>query len=77
MFSIRELSVLAYANGFTLWHYKRGDTLLADSIRTNFFADAKDMMAEGDIVMITGNDAGAVRMIHFNESNQIIALPMG
>ena len=23
-FAIRNLSVLAYANGFTLWHYKSG-----------------------------------------------------
>ena len=23
-FAIRNLSVLAYANGFTLWHYKAG-----------------------------------------------------
>jgi hypothetical protein len=24
-FSLRNLSVLAYANGFTLWHYKAGN----------------------------------------------------
>ena len=24
VFAIRNLSVLAYANGFTLWHYKAG-----------------------------------------------------
>lgn len=27
-FSVRNLSVLAYANGFTLWHYKAGSTAL-------------------------------------------------
>jgi hypothetical protein len=26
-FSARDLSVLAYANGFTLWHYRTGDSL--------------------------------------------------
>jgi hypothetical protein len=26
-FAIRNLSVLAYANGFTLWHYKSGKKL--------------------------------------------------
>ena len=27
-FAIRNLSVLAYANGFTLWHYKAGKVRL-------------------------------------------------
>ena len=27
-FAIRNLSVLAYANGFTLWHYKSGSDRL-------------------------------------------------
>ena len=27
-FAIRNLSVLAYANGFTLWHYKAGNDRL-------------------------------------------------
>ncbi len=27
-FTIRDLSVLAYANGFTLWHYKTGNDFL-------------------------------------------------
>ena len=28
-FKVRNLSVLAYAQGFTLWHYKGGSTPLA------------------------------------------------
>ena len=28
-FTLRNLSVLAYANGFTLWHYKAGNDNLA------------------------------------------------
>ena len=30
-FTIRNLSVLAYANGFTLWHYKAGSDRLIES----------------------------------------------
>ena len=53
-FAIRDLSVLAYANGFTLWHYKPGDDGLADTAADNFFADASDMMAAGDLVVVSG-----------------------
>jgi hypothetical protein len=71
-FAIRDLSVLAYANGFTLWHYKAGDETQADVAGNDFFADASDMMAGGDMVMVSGSngcrilciahaDAGAVR----------------
>ena len=35
-FAIRDLSVLAYANGFTLWHYKTEKNSLSDAARDNF-----------------------------------------
>jgi hypothetical protein len=38
-FSIRDLSVLAYANGFTLWHYKAAIDTLADAACDDYFAD--------------------------------------
>ena len=46
-FAIRNLSVLAYANGFTLWHYKAGGDPLEHVVTRDFFADAADMLAEG------------------------------
>ena len=55
LFSIRGLSVLAYAQGFTLWHYKAEDvpaqTLWADP---DYFQSAKDMLAPGDQMHISG-----------------------
>ena len=53
-FSIRDLSVLAYANGFTLWHFKAGTISLSEVETTNFFAGASDMMACGDMIMVSG-----------------------
>ena len=38
-FAIRNLSVLAYANGFTLWHYKAGGDRLSHVEALDFFAD--------------------------------------
>lgn len=51
-FAIRDLSVLAYANGFTLWHYRTGEQ--RPETPADFFDDAADMMAVGDLIMITG-----------------------
>ena len=60
-FSIRDLSVLAYANGFTLWHYKAGTGSLAETAGDDYFADASDMMAAGDMILISA--AGGCRML--------------
>ncbi len=59
-FAIRNLSVLAYANGFTLWHYRGGQTPLAAIAGRGFFADAADMLAVGDIVMVSGQEGARI-----------------
>jgi hypothetical protein len=59
-FAIRNLSVLAYANGFTLWHYKAGRDRLDLVEKPDFFADAADMLAEGDMMMVTASDGGRI-----------------
>ena len=55
-FTTRNLSVLAYANGFTLWHYKAGGDRLIEIGQDGFFADADDMLAAGDIMMVSATD---------------------
>jgi hypothetical protein len=60
-FSLRNLSVLAYANGFTLWHYKAG--ALAQARQAGFFADAADLMAAGDMVMLTAAEGGTITTV--------------
>jgi hypothetical protein len=59
-FAIRNLSVLAYANGFTLWHYKAGKDRLLQVEKSDFFADAADMLAAGDMMMISASDGGEI-----------------
>lgn len=45
-----NLSVLAYANGFTLWHYGTTDT--ADQVdSTGYFNTAVEMVRVGDMIM--------------------------
>jgi hypothetical protein len=60
-FSIRRLSVLAYANGFTLWHYKTGGEEPSETLQTGYFDDAADMLAAGDLMMVSG--AASARML--------------
>jgi hypothetical protein len=62
-FALRNLCVLAYANGFTLWHYKAGADTLDDIGGQGFFADASNMMMAGDMVMISAHDGGRVAAV--------------
>lgn len=55
-FAVRNLSVLAYANGFTLWHYKASSDPLDTLEAEGYFTAAADMLAPGDIMMVSGND---------------------
>lgn len=49
-FSPKELSVLAYANGFTLWHYRTADS--ASVVDTQgYFNTAGEVFRTGDIIL--------------------------
>jgi hypothetical protein len=62
-FSVRNLSVLAYANGFTLWHYKAGAEVLEHVGARGFFVAAADMLTAGDIVMVSASDGARLLCI--------------
>jgi hypothetical protein len=62
-FALRNLSVLAYANGFTLWHYKSGADPLTAASETGYFADAADLLAPGDMLMLSTETGGKIATI--------------
>jgi hypothetical protein len=62
-FSLRNLSVLAYANGFTLWHYKSESDPLDRAITKGYFAPAADLLAPGDMVMLSASEGGKIATI--------------
>ena len=62
-FSSCNLSVLAYANGFTLWHYSAGSEYRAIALDEVFFEAARDLVSTGDIVMVTGDGGGSIVFI--------------
>ena len=64
-FEIGRLHVLAYASGFTLWHYKLAeDELLPACHVPGHFDEAAGMLAAGDLIVMTGPDGGAQRMVN-------------
>ncbi len=46
----KDLSVLAYANGFTLWHYATADAA-AEVDTGGYFDGAADMLRAGDMIL--------------------------
>lgn len=75
-FAIRNLSVLAYANGFTLWHYKAGADRLDAAAAEDFFADAADMLAPGDIMMVSASDGARVMAVAPQQSGMVVTAPL-
>ncbi|TAN64477.1 MAG: hypothetical protein EPN20_08315 [Magnetospirillum sp.] len=56
----KDLSVLAYANGFTLWHYTTADS--ATTVDTSgYFNAASTMLRAGDIIVANVDTAGTLK----------------
>lgn len=51
MFRNKDLSVIAYANGFTLWQYYTEDSLETVEV-DGYFDEVKRLCATGDIIII-------------------------
>lgn len=51
-YQFKDLSVLAYANGFTLWHYATADAA-TDLLDGRHFDAAAEMLRAGDIIIAT------------------------
>ena len=66
-FAVSNLSVLAYANGFTLWHYKTGGDALPAIGRPGYFDEAADMLASGDMLLATAPEGGRVLCVTAEE----------
>lgn len=58
----KDLSVISYANGFTLWHYATLDS--AETLKAaNYFLPASDMLRSGDMVL-ANSDIGSDIISH-------------
>ena len=68
-FQNKNLSVIAYANGFTLWHYASTSETIATITATGYFNDVKTLMNIGDVVIINASDNTAIKKINITELN--------
>ena len=57
-FMNKNFSVMAYANGFTLWNYSTSDTL-ATIKGANYFNDTAPFVRAGDMILAVTNNAAA------------------
>ena len=66
-FQNKKLSVIAYANGFTLWHYVADETMTAISA-SGYFNNVITLMNTGDIIIINASDSTAIKKITVSAS---------
>ena len=64
-FKNSNLSVIAYANGFTLWHYKTQEDNIVDIKYDYFLEKIMDLMAIGDIVIINAKDKTEILTVNY------------
>lgn len=69
-----NLSVLAYANGFTLWHYKTEDS--GEAVGSpDYFGVANDMLRVGDMILANFSMKGApgagIFLVNANDAGNV------
>lgn len=71
--SVRNLSVLSYAAGFTGWVYRDPNTALADMLKPGFFGldGFSDMVTDGDTVVLVGARHTAFRVFRCTHQGQV------
>ncbi|NQU61010.1 MAG: hypothetical protein HQ512_07755 [Rhodospirillales bacterium] len=78
-FSSKNLSVLAYANGFTLWHYTTIDPAI-DVDTLGYFNEATDMVRVGDMILANtdtdGTPSSGIFLINANSASVVDAADM-
>lgn len=61
-FTASDLSVLAYANNFTLWHYVTAD----DAVTTaGYFNNASDMLRVNDLIIANVDTDGTLATVFY------------
>ena len=71
-FQNKKLSVIAYANGFTLWHYAADETMEAIST-SGYFNNVITLMNTGDIIIINASDSSSIKEITVSSSTVTVA----
>jgi len=63
MYNSKDLSVLAYANNFTLWHYVTTDKMTT-ILEANYFNNSADMFNVNDLIICQADTDGEAETKH-------------
>ena len=75
-FDARNFSVLAYANGFSLWLYRSHVDGLAAVSAENYFADALGMPKFGDLITVSAHDGARILCVTMAGHGKVITGPL-
>lgn len=59
----KDMSVIAYANGFTLWHYRSMDNIDVVCGEKYFPKKFADLTANGDIMIVNAGDSTCIKQV--------------
>lgn len=62
-FQNKDLNVIAYAGGWTLWHYSTKDAIKDIESDKKYFKAISRLCARGDIIYLRSNGLSYVRQI--------------
>lgn len=68
-FQHKNLSVIAYANGFTMWHYKTEDQL--EGLLDGYFDSASDLMNKNDMLVLNCGDQNCIMFVESIEDRKV------
>lgn len=74
MFDRSNLSILAYANGFSLWHYRTSD--MKEEILDNGYFQGFKAFNKGDLVAVSSDDTYSDRFLAFVKNNDPVQLTL-
>ena len=68
-FKNKNLSLLVYANGFTIWHYKTDDQL--DELLSGYFDPVSYMMNKNDMIILNTGDMNCIMFVKSIENKNV------
>ncbi len=75
-FDPRHLSVLANANGFTLWHLMSSEDDVDTISGPSYLAKAGGICSVGDLIMVAGFDGARILSVTHSHPGTLITAPL-
>ena len=69
----KDMSVIAYANGWTMWHYKNYDDTIENIINdTKYFGKIYTLINQGDVIIVNAKDKTKQLVVLSVEENTVV-----